>query len=146
MGNSETRAKRKYAEKHYKQCNMKLKPELLDRFTFIKEYGGFESYPETLEAALNALSSRYHVGENGDNDDNSSEDVKKTEKRDVTISFVNESLEAAVKDMSEWRKKYFDLKDKTEENLSSYRENLVLVGSCSSLVTILLLWLAIKIF
>ena len=48
--------------------------------------------------------------------------------------------------MSEWRKKYFDLKDKTEENLSSYRENLVLVGSCSSLVTILLLWLAIKIF
>ena len=146
MGTSATRAKRRYAEKHYKQLNMKLHPSVAEKFAFLREMGGFQSNPETLEAALNALSRGLSTlsEEDNENNDGSNGNVKR---RDVTISFVNESLEAAVKDSNEWKERYYEL----EKEFKNFRESqdsiwdTVMTAFISSFVTILLFWLASRI-
>ena len=55
MGTSATRAKNKYNKKNYVQCNMSLTQDLMNKFEFAKKTKGYESYPQTLEAALYAL-------------------------------------------------------------------------------------------
>ena len=55
MGTAATKAKRKYNKKNYVQCNMSLTQDLMRKFEFAKNMKGYESYPQTLEAALYAL-------------------------------------------------------------------------------------------